>query len=323
MYARAVERLNFSHLLYFWAVAKEGSIAAACRRLHVAQPTISGQLRLLERALGHRLLERSGRGLALTGMGATVFRYADDIFSLGAELLDTVRGQAGPGPRALRVGVADVLPKLVVYRMLRPVLAAPEGIRLSCLEGKPPDLIARLVSHELDVVLTDTPVPPYSGIRAFSHRLGESGLAVFGTSRFATRHRRKFPESLHGAPLLLPTSSTTVRRTLDHWFEARGIRPVVKAEFDDSALLNVFGQSGIGMFVAPTIIEAEVRSQYDVRLVGRLPGLAEQFFAISMERTIRHPAVVHLTDVARARLSAEPQPARSDRPGRRQGSRRG
>lgn len=305
MYAPAtMEWLNYHHLRYFWTVAKEGSVGAAAKRLHLAQPTVSGQIRLLERSLGQKLLERSGRGVALTEMGRVVFRYADEIFAMGSELLDAARGRAPRSQLRLRVGVADVLPKLVVYRMLLPVLSLPEELRIECYEGKPAELVARLALHDLDVVLADAPVPPQSGTRVFNHRLGESGLAVFGAPAIASRYRRGFPASLAGAPFLLPTGNTSVRRTLDHWFESRGIRPHIRGEFEDSALLKVFGQSGGGLFVAPTVIGGEVRAQYGVRVVGRLEGAAEQFHALSMERRIKHPAVTVLTDTARRRLSA-------------------
>lgn len=297
-------RLNYHHLLYFRTVAREGSIAGACRRLHVTQPTISGQVRALEAALGQRLLVRSGRGLALTEAGRLVFRYADDIFALGDELLDAVRGRLPTGERRVRVGVADVLPKLVVYRILQSVLGMPERMRLVCYEGKASDLLGRLAAHDLDVVLGDTPVPPHSGVRAYSHRLGESGLSVFGAPGLARRHRPGFPASLDGAPFLLATPNTAVRRTLDHWFEARGLRPSIVGEFEDGALLKCFGQSGAGLFVAPTFIEREIRAQYGTRLVGRLEGAKEQFYAISMERRIQSPAVAVLTGTVRERLAA-------------------
>lgn len=297
-----MDRLNYHHLRYFWTVAKEGSIAAACKRLHVTQPTVSGQLRELETALGQDLLERSGRGLALTDAGRLVFRYADDIFAMGSELLHAVKGGAPAGEQRVRVGVADVLPKLVVYRMLLPVLRMPERTRLVCYEGKPGELLGRLAVHDLDVVLTDTPVPPHAGVRAYSHRLGESGLTVFGAPALASRHKAGFPASIDGAPFLLSTPNTAIRRTLDYWFESHGVRPAVAGEFEDSALLKIFGQSGAGLFAAPTFIEREIKSQYAVRVVGRLTGAKELFYAISMERRIKHPAVALLTDSVRARL---------------------
>lgn len=300
-----MRNLNYNHLHYFWTVAKEGSIAAAARRLHLAQPTVSGQIRVLERSLGHPLFVRRGRGLELTEAGRIVFRYADDLFAIGAELLDAVAGREPAGRLTLRVGVADVLPKLVVYRMLVPVLSMPEGVRVICFEGKPAELLERLGVHELDVVLSDTPIPPQTGVRAYNHRLGGSGLAVFGTPALVRRHRRGFPRSLDGAPFLLSTSNTAVRRSVDHWMESQAIRPRVIGEFEDSALLKAFAQSGAGLFVAPSLIEPEIRAQYGVRTLGPLSGAVEEFFAISMERKIQHPAVAVLTDAARARLSAD------------------
>lgn len=298
-----MDLLNYHHLRYFWAVAKEGSVAAAAKRLRVTQPTISGQIRALESVLGHRLFERSGRGLALTDAGRLVFRFADDIFEIGSELLDAVRGRSPRGRLRLNIGIADVLPKLVVYRLLLPVLTMRETPHLMCFEGKPPDLMSRLAAHELDVVLTDTPVSPV--VKAFSHRLGESGLAVFGSLPLARRIRAGFPESLHGAPMVLPTPNTVLRRRLDLWFDRTGIRPDIRGEFEDSALLKVFGQSGIGLFVAPGVIASEVRSQYNVSLIGWIPGVREEFYAVSMERRIKHPAVAMLTDAARQRLLAK------------------
>lgn len=316
-----MKRLNYHHLHYFWAVAKHGSVAAACKLLHLAQPTVSGQLRELERSMGTRLLERSGRGLVLTEMGRTVFRYADDIFALGSELESAVHGRVPEWRLALRVGVADVLPKEVVHRMLLPVLELPERVRLVCVEGKTGDLLARLTTHDLDVVLADSPVPAHAGIRAYSHRLGESSLALFGTAMLARRHARNFPRSLEGAPLLLPTASTALRRSLDHWLQARAIRPRVVAEFEDSALLRVFGEQGAGLFVAPVAIGAAGTGSRSVgasaargmHQVGPLEGLTEQFYAISMERKIRHPAVVALTDQARHDLLATAPRARRAR----------
>lgn len=294
--------LNYNHLLYFWTVAKEGSVTAACQQLHVAQPTVSGQLRRLERALGHKLFQRRGRGLALTEMGQTAFRYADDIFAIGAELTDTLRGRTPRNRLRVRIGVADVLPKLVVHRMLLPLRELPEPVYVTCYEGKLGDLLGRLAVHDLDVVLGDTPVSAYTGLAAYSHRLGESDLVVFGVAALAKRYRPGFPQSLDGAPLLLPTSYTAVRRALDAWFERLDIRPLVRWEFEDSALLQVFGQSGAGLFVAPRIIEREIRAQYGVQVVGRVPAVREQFYAISMERRIQHPAIAALTDAARERL---------------------
>lgn len=305
-----MEWLNYHHLMYFWTVAREGSVSAACRRLHLSQPTISAQIRSLERSLGHSLFERSGRSLVLTEMGRRVFSYADEIFGVGRDLLDFVRGRPSGASARFLVGVADVLPKLMVHRLLAPALALPDGVRIVCHEAKPAELLARLSLHELDVVLSDTPVPPHVSVRAFSHRLGESGTVFFGTPELAARFRADFPRSFEGAPLLLPTPGSVARRQFDHWIESVGVRPKIVGEFEDSALLKVFGQSGAGLFAAPTVIEKEVRAQYGVKVVGRVAEIRESYYAITMQRHIKHPAVVDLTERARERLLARPQAQR-------------
>ncbi len=295
-----MSRLNYHHLLYFWTVAKEGSIAAACKRLHLTQPTISAQLRTLERQLGHALFERKGRRLVLTEAGRTAFRHADGIFALGHELLDALAGRGPGAPLRFQVGIADVVPKLVVWKLLAPALSVPEPMRFVCVEGNPNELLAKLAVHELDVVLTDLPLAPHQGLQAFSHRLGESSITAFGTAALHRKHRRGFPGSLDGAPVLLPTQNTLTRRLLEHWFESKRIRPRVVGEFEDSALLKVFGEAGTGLFFAPTVIAPAVENQYRVRRLGRLDGPTEQFYAISMERKMRHPALQAMSAAARA-----------------------
>lgn len=302
MYASGMEWLNYHHLLYFWTVAKEGTIAAACKELMLAQPTISTQIRALENALGEKLFLRRGRYLVLTEVGQEVYRYADEIFSLGRELIDTLKGRPKGNPMRFRVGVADVLPKLVAFRLLGPALNLPEPARLVCYESTRTDLLARLSIHELDLVLSDSPIGPDAQVRAFAHQLGECGVSIFGTKDFADLHRRRFPASLDGAPFLLPASATALRRELEHWFDAENIRPTVVGEFDDSALLQAFGQAGAGMFAAPDVIEREVRRQYGVRVVGRLGFVRERFYAISVERKVKHPAVLAITNEARQEL---------------------
>jgi len=294
-----MSEINYNHLHYFWVVAREGSIAAACRQLHVTQPTISSQLRALERSFGQRLFERAGRGIALTETGRTAFRYADEIFSLGRELVEAVEGRPTGRPLEVRIGIADVLPKLVAFRLLEPALRLEEPIRLVCLEGKPDDLLGQLAVHRLDVVLSDTPIPPGFHVRAYNHLLGESSVTVFAKRQDAARWRRRFPASLDGAPWLLPTVDSALRRLLDGWFEVESIRPTVVGEFDDSALINVFGQAGIGVFPAPSAIEDQLKRQYDVRVVGRLPKLRERFYAISGERRVKNPAVLAIAEAAR------------------------
>ncbi len=296
--------LNYHHLLYFWTVAREGSIVRACEQLHVAQPTISSQLRKLEKSLGSPLFKRVGRNLVLTETGQLVLRYADEIFSLGRELTDVLQGRPTGSPLRFLVGVADVLPKLIAYRLLRPALELPEPVQLTCDEGKLDDLLIELASHRLDIVLSDSPIGPTVNVRAFSHLLGECSVSVFGVAKLARKYRQGFPASLDGAPFLLPIGTTALRRSLDHWFESQKIRPRVVAEFEDSALLKVFAQQGLGLFVAPSVIEKETCRQYRVRPIGELPAVKERYYAISVERKLKHPAVVVISETAREELFA-------------------
>lgn len=290
--------LNYHHLLYFWTVAREGSIAKARAVLHLTQPAISAQIRTLERSLGERLFEKRGRHLALTESGRLVYRYADEIFTIGRELQETLAGRPPGRPARLSVGVVEALPKLVAYRLLEPALRGPEPVHLVLREDRLDRLLSDLALHTLDVVLTETPMPPSARVKAFTHPLGECGVTVFAAPRLAAAHRRRFPASLDGAPFLLPTSNTTLRRSLDQWFDRQGVAPRVVAEIEDSAVLKVFGQGGAGLFAAPTAVEREVRRQYDVRVVGRIDDVRERFYAISAERRIRHPAVLALTSAA-------------------------
>lgn len=305
MYAGPMEWLNYHHLRYFWMVAREGSIAKASERLRVAQPTISGQLRMLEEALGHKLLRRAGRGVALTDVGQLVYRYADEIFPLGQELLDAVQGRPTGRPVRFAVGVADVVPKHIAHRILAPVLSLPESIALSVTEDRPDRLFAELAVLGLDLVLTDAPLAPGSKVKAFNHLLGECCASVFGVPPLAEAYGPRFPESLDGAPLLMPTEESSLRRSLDLWLDRRGIRPRIVGEFQDSALLKVFGRSGAGLFVAPSVIERDVAQQYGVDRLGRIEEVREQYFAISVERRIRHPAVAAITEAARNELFSD------------------
>ena len=294
--------LNYHHLLYFWTVAREGSISRACEQLHVAQPTISSQLRKLEKSVGEKLFKRVGRNLVLTETGQLVLRYADEIFSLGQELTDVLQGRPTGSPLRFFVGVAMVLPKLIAYRLLEPALRLPEPVQLTCDEGKLDDLLMELAAHRLDIVLSDSPIGPAVNVRAYSHLLGECSVSVFGTAELARKFRRGFPMSLDGAPFLLPLGSTALRLSLDHWFESRNIRPQVVAEFEDNALLKVFAQEGVGIFAAPSAIEKEICRQYRVRPIGELPAVQERYYAISVERKLKHPAVVAISETAREGL---------------------
>jgi len=293
-----MEWLNYHHLLYFWVVAREGTIAKACAELKLAQPTISGQLRMLEEDLGEKLFRRAGRGLVLTEVGQTVFRYAEEIFGLGKEIKEVVRGKQPERSPRLVVGVTEVLPKLVAYRLLEPALRGPVPIQLICWEGKLEQLLTELAIHKLDLVLADAPLPPILGIRAYSHQLIECGVSFMAPPRLTQKYRRRFPQSINKAPFLLPTDNTVLRRSLEHWFALNAIQPLVIGEFEDSALLKAFGQAGCGIFAVPTLIESEVKRQYRVQLAGRVPTIRERFYAISMERKIKHPAVKLISEAA-------------------------
>jgi LysR family transcriptional activator of nhaA len=291
--------LNHHHLFHFWTVVREGGVTRASEKLHVSQPTVSGQLRELQEALGEKLLARSGRSVVLTDVGRTVYRYADEIFALGRELQQAVKGRV-THPARLAVGVALVVPKLVAYQMLEPALHLPEPVQLDCVHERPERLVAELALYTLDLVLADSPAPPNVKIRAYSHLLGECGVSVFGTEAVAARYRRRFPASLDGAPFLLPSSDSGLRLSLEEWFRKSGIRPRVVGTFEDNALIDAFGQAGAGLFAMPSAIDAEVRRQYRVRLLGHLGAVRQRFYAITVERKLRNPAVIAISERARA-----------------------
>ena len=266
--------LNYHHLLYFWTAAREGSITKACEVLHLTQPTVSGQIRELEKSLKSRLFERSGRSIRLTEAGQIAYRYADEIFTLGRELQEALAGR--PAGLSLRVvvGVADTLSKLLV----------------------------QLAAHEIDMVLSDFPANPRVGLKAFNHLLGDCGVTVFGANALARRYRAGFPRSLDGAPMLLPSGNTALRRSLEQWFDEIGVRPQVRAEFTDSALLKAFGSFGDGLFVAPTAVEDDIKRMYGVGVVGREESVRERVYAISIEKRLKNPTVVAISKAARRTL---------------------
>jgi LysR family transcriptional activator of nhaA len=300
-----MEWINYHHLLYFWVVAKEGGLAAAGQVLRLSHPTLSAQVHALEDQLGEKLFTKVGRKLALTEMGRIVFRYAEEIFSLGREMVDTVKGRATGQPLRLNVGIVDVVPKLVVRRLLQPALSLPEPVRLVCFEDSLESLLADLSAHALDIVISDGPVPPGSSVRAYTHVLGESGVSFFGTKSLVKTYQTGFPASLDGAPMLLPLESLALRRSLNQWFDRHNLKPRVVAEFEDSALLKAFGADGVGVFPAPTVVEKEILSHYRVELLGRAPELKERFYALSVERRLKNPAVLAITGAARAEMFAE------------------
>ena len=298
-----MEWLNYHHLLYFWTVARLGSVSRASAELRLTQATVSAQVKSLEKSLGEELFRKSGRHLTLTETGRLAFRYADEMFSLGQEMLGTLKGRSEGRLARLTVGVTDVLPKLVVYQLVEPALKLKESYRIICREGTNEELLPALALHDIDVVLTDAPLDPGSNVKAFNHLLGECGSILFGTPKLAEVYRRGFPKSLDGAPFLLPTRNTTARRSLDQWFEAQRIAPLIVAEFEDSALLKVFGQHGLGVFFAPSVIARDVQRQYDVKVIGQVDTVRERFFAISLDRKLKHPAVVAISEAAKLKLT--------------------
>ena len=299
-----MEWLNYHHLRYFHLTAKEGSVTAAARKLRLAQPTVSGQLRQLEDALGGKLFVRAGRNLVLSDLGRVVFRYADEIFSLGSELVAATRGKEGASALRLVLGASAALPKLAVYQFVAPALALGEPVQVVCKEDRFDNLMASLSVHAIDLVLSDRPMGPEVSIKAYNHLLGDSSVTFFAEKRVADGLRRGFPRSLDGAPFLLPGDDTVLRSSLENWFERLGIRPHRAGEIQDSALMKVFGQAGTGVFAVPSVVEREVRRQYRVSTVGRTDDIRERFYAITVERRIRHPGVVAICQRAKELLAA-------------------
>ena len=300
-----MEWLNYHHLLYFWTVVREGGVSKAAAKLRLSQPTVSAQVKMLESSLGERLLERQGRTLVLTEVGRVVYRHAEEIFTAGRELQETLKGRPSGRAMPFAVGVANAVPKLIAYRLLRPVVEGPEPVQMTCREDHPDQLVTQLAAHTLDVVISDSPAAPHVRAKVFNHLLAESGTTFFAAGPLARRLRRRFPLSLNGTPTLLPTINTALRRSLDQWFEAEDLHPAVAGEFEDSALLKAFGESGRAVFPAPTVIEREVCRHYRVAVVGRAPTVLERYYAISVERRLKHPGVIAIAATARTEMSAK------------------
>jgi LysR family transcriptional regulator, transcriptional activator of nhaA len=298
-----VDWLNYHHLLYFWTVVRTGGVSAAGAQLRLAAPTVSAQIRSLERSLGVTLLERRGRNLVPTDAGRMVFRYADQIFSLGREMVDSLREEhAGGHPVRIVIGIADVLPKLIAHWLIEPALKLTPRVRIVCREDNPEHLLASLALHELDVVLTDAPIGPNIKVHAYNHLLGECGISFLGTPGLVAARSGHFPRSLDRAPLLLPTDNTALRRSLDQWFSGQQIRPAIIGEFEDYALLRVFGETGAGLFPAPSVLESQLIEQYGLKPLGRTREVRSRYYAISVEKTLKHPAVVAICETARRKL---------------------
>lgn len=298
-----MRHLNYNHLLYFWTVAREGSIASASQYLNLTPQTISGQLKLLEEAVGEPLFHRVGRGLALSDTGQLVNNYADEIFSLGAELAQQVREKHPTNPRSVTIGIVDSMAKSIAYRILEPLLTLDEPVKPICLEGSLDKLLGELAVHRIDLVLSDRTLPTGLGIKAYNHSLGKSDVGLFIEKKQARKYKPKYPLSLDHAPFLLPVSNTILRRNLSDWFVTNKVAPRIVAEFDDVALLKMFGAAGNGIFPAPAAISAEIESMYSARLIGIAEGVKESFYAITPERRLKNQAVIRINEFAHEWLS--------------------
>ncbi|MFN0040868.1 MAG: transcriptional activator NhaR [Burkholderiales bacterium] len=297
--------MNLKHLQYFWRVAKSGSMVRASAQLHLTPQTLSGQIKLLEDNLGTALFAKSGRNLELTDAGRLAYGYAQDIFALGAELEGTMRNlPSGGRPAVFRVGVADAVPKTISHYLIEPATRLAEPVRIVCREGRLDSLLSQIAAHRLDLVIADAPIPPSVSVRAYNHRLGESGMSFFAARKLLKTLKAPFPACLDGAPMLIPGDRAAIRPRLDRWREDHGLKFQVVGEFDDSALMKTFGKSGMGIFVGPSVLEAEIKSQYNVEAVGRTKEIVEEFFAISVERRVTHPCVAAITEAAKHRLIA-------------------
>jgi LysR family transcriptional activator of nhaA len=300
-----VEFLNYHHLRYFWVVAKEGGLRKAAEKLRVSQPTISAQIAALEGAFGEKLFRRGGRALALTETGQHVFIYAEEIFSIGQDLLNSVKQRPTSRPLRVRLGVADALPKLVTYQIIEPIFHLPQAVQVSCWETKVSDMLVELTAYRLDVVLADEPASSGVTANVFNHFLGECGVTFCAEPRLAAKLQRGFPKSLNGAPALLPMSNSGLRRSLEKWFHATGVRPRVVGEIEDPAFVNILALHGLGFMAVPTLVAKEIVTRFGFRTIGRTDACKQQFYAITPERKLTHPAVLAITSDALGRMSAK------------------
>jgi LysR family transcriptional activator of nhaA len=296
-----VDFLNYHHLRYFWAVAREGSLRKAAEKMRVSQPTISAQLAALESVLGEKLFRRSPRGLSLTETGQQAFSYAKEIFALGEEFLHSVKQRPSARPLRVHIGIADSLPKLVSHDLVKPVFSLEQPIQVACIGGKTADLLAQLAVYRLDIVLANEPAPSSFHVKVFNHRLGECAVTFCAAPPLAARLTRRFPQSLDQAPVLLPTASP-LRRSLENWFQTRRLHPRLIAEYDDSTLLKVAAVDGLGFFGLPSLAASEAVNRFGFKVIGYAAQCREQFYAISAERKLTHPAVLAITASARTQL---------------------
>lgn len=286
-----MKNLNYKHLRYFWVVAKTGSIAKAAEQLFLTPQSISGQLTEFARSLGVELFQKAGRNLELTDAGRRVLGYADEIFSIGDELLDVIRNQPKKKAMNLRIGLADCVSKSMVHRLLEPAFNASESVKLICREGRLLSLLSELSIHRLDLIIADKPMPANLHVKGFNHLIGESSMALFGTSALIKKYKSKFPASLNQAPFLLIGEDAAVRVKINNWLAQQNIHPQIKGEFDDSALMKAFGQAGEGLFFAPAAIADDICQQYQVQKLADVGGVSEQLYVITTERQLTHPLV--------------------------------
>lgn len=297
-----MEFLNYNHLRYFWMVAKEGGLTKAGAKLHVSQPTISAQIHALEGVLGEKLFRRAGRNLALTDTGQQVLGYADEIFSLGQDLVNSVKQRPTSRPLRLNLGVADVLPKPITYRIIEPIFRLPQPVQVSCWEANVSDMLLELASYRLDLVLADEPASSGVTTNVFNHLLGESGVSFCAAPQLAGKLRKGFPKSLNGAPALLPMANTGLRRSLEKWFHAVGVRPRLVGECYDPAFVNVLALHGLGFMAAPTVVAREIVGRFGLSVIGRTEECQQQFYAITPSRKLTHPAITAVTSQTQATL---------------------
>lgn len=294
--------LNYHHFFYFWTVTREGSIARAARTLRLTEPTVSAQIHALEEALGEALFRREGRGLALTDAGLIAQSYANHIFTLGQEFQATIAGTAHSKAARFRAGIADAIPRQLAFRLLEPVLRLPTPYILTCQTDSPESLLVKLITHQVDAVVSDAPLDPRGTTGTYNRMLGECGISIFGTPKTSAKLRRQFPKSLDGVPFLFPAEGTGLRRSLERWFLMNGIRPKIQGEFTDSTLIKTFGRAGVGVFAAASAIERELRQQYQVRVIGRIPAIRERLYISSASRKAEHPAISLISNAASRRL---------------------
>lgn len=297
--------INYHHLYYFWLTVKMGTVSAAAESLHLARPTVAAQIKDLEKAIGQKLFEKQGRGLVLTEFGTQIHKYSDEIFSIGHELREFIKTGHGGNRKRFVVGLPDVVPKHIAFELLKPALHMEDRPRTVCYEGKLDQLLTDLALHKIDLVISDAPAPPTMDFKVYNHKLGECGLSMLATPEIAKEYRQDFPSSLTDAPCLLPTDHTAVRRAMDIWMDDNDIFPEIVAEFEDSALLKVFGQAGEGIFPVPSAIEERVITQYGVELVGRIDEVRDKFYAISAEKRVQHAATSLVVKQGRSELFDE------------------